>query len=296
MEHTALVILNPVAGTSDGRSLRQTVEDSLREAGWDFQILETEEDTDITAMTRDALSEDYDMVMAVGGDGTVSGVAGGLLNTDMPLGVVPAGTGNALARSLGIPQDPAEAIRAITGDHTVKPIHALRVGDRVFILNVSAGISAATMKGAEREDKQKLGMLAYIRDAVKQLAGAQPAYFEVMVDDQYHNGYAAEVAVISTGFLATELVSRVPYIDLKEDEVAVFIIRVRSMADYLIILWNLLLGRERQDRRVRAYHAHQTVSIKLDRDLPIQADGEPLNLKEVSIEIVPHAVRVIKPA
>ncbi|NTU85205.1 MAG: acylglycerol kinase family protein, partial [Chloroflexales bacterium] len=112
------VVLNPVAGTSDGAMVRATLEEHLASDDRKVEIYETTgaEGEDIPALVQAAIACDADLVVAAGGDGTVSLVADALVGTNVPLGIVPIGTANVLAQVLELPGDLAGAAALLAGD------------------------------------------------------------------------------------------------------------------------------------------------------------------------------------
>src|SRR5688572_22083061 len=121
----ALLVLNPVAGLREGEGARERLEEELRRL-FDLRVVLTSKDCDADACTRAELgplrrgraSSEVDLVIAAGGDGTVSLVAGVLAGTEVPLGILPLGTSNSIAGGLGIPTDLSGAIATIAGGHT----------------------------------------------------------------------------------------------------------------------------------------------------------------------------------
>src|SRR5437763_2310098 len=109
----ALYIVNPVAGGGRGRRVAAEVEAVLRELDGDAELVFTRGPGDAETLARRGAEAGHMPIVAVGGDGTANEVANGLLAVpeSPPLGLVPAGTGNDLARNLGLPLDPAEAVR-----------------------------------------------------------------------------------------------------------------------------------------------------------------------------------------
>jgi diacylglycerol kinase (ATP) len=292
----ALVILNPVSGTKDAKKIRGYVEDSMQRAGWNYTIVETKPDLGIEALTREASPEEYDLVVAVGGDGTVAGVASTLVNTGKLLGIVPGGTGNALARDLGIPLDPKQAAALLTGPHGARDLNVLQVGDTHYLLNVSAGVSAATMKDTARSAKRDYGMLAYVVDALKQMGDARPATFTIEVDGEVLETRATEVAVINRGLVDPELLARFAGVEFGEEDVVVVVVQAENVPDVISAAWDVLAKRTERNPRILSMPVHERVSIKPHEEVPIQADGEPLDLKEVTVRILPQAVRILMPA
>jgi diacylglycerol kinase (ATP) len=289
----ALVILNPVSGTKDAEKVQSYIEESMQRAGWSYDIVETRPDIGIAALTKEACPENYDLVVAVGGDGTVAGVANCLVNTGQLLGIVPGGTGNALARDLGIPLDPKQAAGLLTGPHGAQDLTVLQVGDAYYLLNVSAGISAATMKDTAREAKRSYGMVAYWMDAFKQLGSAQPVDFTIEVDNETLETRATEVAVLNTGFIDAEILSRYTKDELDAKDVVVVVVQADSVPDYISTAWDVLSKRTEENPRVIAMPVRERVTIRPHDPVPLQADGEPLDLQEVTVRIIPRGVRVL---
>src|SRR5690606_37121938 len=141
------IVLNP-AKPEDPVGFRQQLERLARERGWPNPLwLETTVDDPGYAMTRQALAENADLVIAAGGDGTVRAVSSELAGTGVPLGVVPVGTGNLLARNLGIPLDTAPAIRVARGGGERRIDVVSGPGDGLpperFVLMAGLGLGAA---------------------------------------------------------------------------------------------------------------------------------------------------------
>src|SRR5512141_539892 len=130
----ALVILNPSAGESERQGLRDAVDRHVAAARFDCEVYETRKGDRLADVVRRRLRDGFDLVVAAGGDGTVSAVSDGLVGSSVPLGIIPTGTGNLIARELGIPGDAEAAIALIAGTPHARRIDAMRMGNRSFIL------------------------------------------------------------------------------------------------------------------------------------------------------------------
>ena len=126
---------------------------------WTSEIYETtgKEDEDVAAICRAACERGASLVISAGGDGTLVGVGNGLVNSPVPLGILPLGTGNDLARALLIPLKLDEAMDLLVSDHDVMEVDALKVGERHFFSNVSVGISPEMMSDTKSADKKTFG-------------------------------------------------------------------------------------------------------------------------------------------
>ena len=195
----AFVVLNPVAGNSDVNIVRQALEEHLGNGNWHYEIHETTGQERLADVVCVALDQGFDAFVAAGGDGTVSGVVSGLVHSKHPLAIIPVGTGNTLARELDIPLNVEDALGILVGDHEVRTIDAIQIGDRFFVLNVGVDVSAVMMRDTRRENKRRLGLIAYLWTGLKKLICWQAHRFAVVVDGQKDTFRASEVVVANSG-------------------------------------------------------------------------------------------------
>lgn len=294
MKH-AFVVLNPVAGNSDVGAVRRALERHLSAAGWTYTVYETTGEESVADVVRGALDQGFDLFVAAGGDGTVSGVAGGVVRTSTPLAIVPVGTGNTLARELGVPLDIEVAVQLLVGEHAIVDIDALQVGDRFFVLNVSTGVSALTMRDTRRRDKRRLGLIAYLWTGLKTLLGLQPHRFTVVTGGRAAHFQASELTVVNSGALGDPTFRWGPQIRMDDGQIEVCTVRARNLLDYLEAAWGLLTGRQRRAPQIRCLRAGRSVTVNADEPLPVQADGEVIGQIPVEVRIVPGGIRVVVP-
>src|SRR5574340_994685 len=119
-ELRTFVVLNPVAGQREPEVVHELVESRLRASQPEFEIYETTGQENIRRVVEQAVQRGAKMVLACGGDGTVSAAASGMVGKDALFGIIPAGTWNALARNLNIPIDLADALDLALGEHSVR--------------------------------------------------------------------------------------------------------------------------------------------------------------------------------
>lgn len=143
------LILNKGAGAGSAAELGDRLELFFRAAGRDVQLTIAEKGDEIAAAVEAALAANAAIVVAGGGDGTVSAVAAGLVGHDTPLGVVALGTLNHFARDLGIPLDPEAAAQVILGGHTTA-IDLGHVNGRTFLNNASLGLYPQIVRARQR--------------------------------------------------------------------------------------------------------------------------------------------------
>lgn len=291
------VILNPVAGTSNPETVSQTISQFCEEHNWECEIYQTKKDEDLRQLVHKTVKKGIDMVIVAGGDGTVSAVVAGMINSHVPLGILPAGTGNALARDRLIPIDLNAALALLGGEHDVQELDAMEVvGHGMYVLNVSVGVSSITMRTTAREEKRRFGFLAYIYRAAGSMIRSDLHRFKVKVDDFPIRFSASEVFVANCKLAGLQPL--VDGVDVTPDDsrLDMFIVRARSMIDYLGVLIRFIAHRPKNQADNLYYAAAQEhIIIDSEFPLPVQADGEELGTTPVEIRLIPRALRLVVP-
>jgi YegS/Rv2252/BmrU family lipid kinase len=190
------VIVNPHSGSAS-EELRARIAQAL--PGCSMTVLR--DGADLRAVTRRAVEQGARCVVAVGGDGTVSGVAAELIGTKTRLGIVPGGTANSIAAVLGIP-DAVEEACAVIAEGQVRIIDTARVGDRSLLLMATIGLHAQAVISASDEAKAALGSLAYLSKGVELLLGAEPFDVELTVHDPTRATLTASVHALTIANMA----------------------------------------------------------------------------------------------
>jgi YegS/Rv2252/BmrU family lipid kinase len=291
----ALAVLNPVAGSYESRAVQQVIEHHFPAAGIVCAIHEAGSSVPVTEVVRAALDRGCDLIVAAGGDGTVSAVASGLTGSDVPLGIIPLGTANVLARELGIPVDPEGACRLLAGPNATTRIDAMRVGRECYFTQIGVGIDALMIRDTRREHKRRFGRLAYVWTALTRLIGFQPHRFTITIDGRQRRRRASEVVVANSGTLGQPPFRWGPDVRPDDGRLDICVIRARHLLDYLKLSWYVITGQHRRSPNIRYFEARQTVTIAARRPLPVQGDGEIIGDTPVAVEVVPQAVAVIVP-
>ena len=143
------IVLNPTSGVMQRPSVRQEIDDLFREAGIDAHMRAVANPDDTPATARAALDGNPTVLVAAGGDGTVSAVAGAVAGTSTPMGVLPLGTLNHFAKDAGLPLDLKRAVQTIAEGHT-RQVDVGRVNDRIFVNNASLGVYPSFVESRDR--------------------------------------------------------------------------------------------------------------------------------------------------
>jgi diacylglycerol kinase (ATP) len=290
----ALVILNPSAAPAVRRSVLEALDRHFPAARIDYVVHEPRAGEPFGAIVRGRLGEGFDLVVAAGGDGTVSAVVDGLVGSPVPLGIVPTGTANLVARELNIPLVPLEAAALIARAPRSRRIDAMRIGSRAYVLVAGIGISATVAGGTTRRNKSRFGLIAYLGAALLTMSGFRARRLEVTVDGVSMKHRAVEVAIANCGILAEMLFPKGPAIRVDDGHLDVWILDTRTLLDYPRYLFKIA-ARRPEHPRAHFIEARRRITVTSAHPLPVQADGDVIGTTPVDIEVLPGAVRVFVP-
>jgi diacylglycerol kinase (ATP) len=291
------VIYNP---TKVSEKFRALVEDSLQRKGWVETLwLETSVEDPGRAMTRQAVAEEVDLVIGAGGDGTIRSVADVLAQTGIPLGLVPAGTGNLLARNLDLPLEEVDAID-VALDGQQRPIDLVRitVDDRApehFAVMAGIGVDAMIMDETNEDLKDKVGSAAYFVAAAKAL-GRLPVRMTVQLDGNRPVRRHAMVCVIgNVGRLQGNL-TLIPGASPDDGLLDLYIASPRQFRHWVKIALRLITRRAKKDDQVDQRKG-KSVRIIIDGKDNYQLDGDVVGESTTLFaEIQPGALAICIPA
>jgi YegS/Rv2252/BmrU family lipid kinase len=293
------VILNPIK-VEDPAAFRALVDRRAVELGWSAPAwFETAIEDPGRSMAHDAALGGAELVVVCGGDGTVRTVCAELAGTGIPVGVVPAGTGNLLARNLALPlylnaavdvalagQDRAIDIVRVSGD-------GLGV-DEHFLVMAGMGFDAAIMEGANEQIKAKVGWLAYVVSGMRNLMF--PAVrVDISIDDEPFTRHRARTIVVgNVGFLQAGL-PLLPDATIDDGRIDVVLVNPRRFLHWLLVVVRVVGRGRKLDETVNRMTGRKVV-IKAAHDTPRQIDGDPVGSgQELMCECLPGKLLVRVP-
>jgi diacylglycerol kinase (ATP) len=294
----ALIVFNPASGAGEAESILSDLLDKLQREGWQTRTHQTADQGNLSEAVHTLLLDPatpIDLAVVLGGDGTVSAVGSALLGTDIPLAIVPAGTGNVLARSLGIPLDPVKSILLIVGGHILMELDGMQVGESCHFLNVSIGFTAAVIHSTKSRGKRWFGSLAYVGAAAARLLGVRQRRFRLALDGKESHPLATDIVFMNNAFVGFPRLRLGPEARLDDGKVEAYIFRARTLLDYFWLLGHILSGRQRRDRNLSWEQVTDSIHVDSISPLPVQADGDPLGSTPVEIRVKPKAIRVMVP-
>ena len=274
--HRLAVVLNPIS-TGDAAAFRRKVADAAQRHGWDPPMwFETTSDDAGRSMTHAALSAGADTVLVAGGDGTVRVVCGELARTGVPVGIVPTGTGNLLARNLDLPLNIDAALEVVfTGDDRAVDIARIEgdgLREETFVVMAGLGLDAAIMESARTDLKNKMGWSAYVVAALKQIR--YPSLrTEISIDDGPFEKYRARTVVIgNVGYLQAGI-PLLPDAVIDDGLLDVVVIAPRRSLGWLSLVARVMLRRPKTDDRL-ARMTGRSVVVRAANPTPRQLDGD----------------------
>jgi diacylglycerol kinase family enzyme len=279
------VVVNPTK-FDDVAAARRQVTGTCTALGWAEPLwLETTADDPGRGQTREALAEDVDLVCALGGDGTVRTVAENVVHTGVPLGLLPQGTGNLLARNLGLPLDDLDASLRIALTGADRTVDVGRVAfdvsgedaepvEQVFLVMAGLGFDAAMMAGVTEQLKARVGWLAYVFAGLTNLGGERVKVWMSADAGPQVVRRVRTVIVGNCGRLTGGIVL-IPDAEVDDGWLDVVALAPRGVVSWASMATRVLSRRD--DRRVGRRRCRQ-VQVRCDPPQQGQLDGDPVGL------------------
>jgi diacylglycerol kinase family enzyme len=277
----ALLITNPVAARMDGDAVR-AVRDILQGGGW----------------RAEAKADGFDVLVSFGGDGTAMQVAGALVSSGVPLGIVPGGTGNLLARNLRLPVRPDAAARAmLRGRAVAVDLGAVERpdGTHYFAVACGAGFDAQVMAQTGSSDKQKWKFGAYVVSALNALPALTSIPFEITVDGRTEEVSAAMVLIANCGDVLPPVLNLGKRVRPDDGTFDVIAVRAEGLAGGVAAFFELLRGVGRGTTRVWSARGRDIAVAVAPGGAPqlVEMDGENAGETPFAARLLPGALRVL---
>ena len=284
-------IVNPVSGSIKRKLNEKLLEDHLDKSKFDWQILFTEFPGHAIELSRIAAQDHADIVVAVGGDGSVNEVTRGILGTDTILGIIPFGSGNGLAHHLQIPFQVGRAIHVIDRGK-IQEIDTLSVNNKVCVSISGVGFDALVAK--KYEEIKSRGFHTYFKIILQEYLRYKPKKYKLKID-----GKKMEVKALFISFANSNQFGYNAYIApnarIDDGLIDVCIIKKVPLA-HLIFLANLLFLKKIEKTKYIQIIQGKEIRLKRKKEKLVNIDGEYFKLsKKLHLEINPKSLKVIIP-
>ncbi|NBC82985.1 MAG: YegS/Rv2252/BmrU family lipid kinase [Bacteroidetes bacterium] len=292
MSKKFVFIVNPIAGSGRGKELMAQIENyHAKKHETIVEVLASEYPKHASNMAKKALKRNPDAIIAVGGDGTINEIANSLVDTKVPLGIIPIGSGNGLARHLQIPHEFLKAMKVIDL-YKIKKMDTGIINDRYFFCTTGTGFDARV--GNLFAQNPHRGFRSYANAVFKEFFKYKPKKYKLNIDgvkikerafiltfanaSQYgNNAYIAPLASTSDGLIDISILKPFP------------LMKAVGLA------YKLFHKKIHESRYVKVYRGKK-ITVKRKKSGDVHIDGEPLIMgKKLSIEILPKKLRVIIP-
>ncbi|MDF1479333.1 YegS/Rv2252/BmrU family lipid kinase [Leifsonia sp. H3M29-4] len=299
-----VVAINPTASFGKGRDVGPAVVQTLRALGHDVTSLQEPDFDQLMAAGAKAVAAKPDALIVVGGDGMVNLGTNLVARTKVPLGIVPSGTGNDMARHLGIPHENAEHAIGVLLESLTVPAQSIDAGlvhyvdeqtgepsSRWFLCVLSAGFDAIVNERANLMTRPK-GASRYTIALALELARLRPISYRLVLDGEVIETTGALVSVgnassIGGGMRVT------PDAKVHDGLFDVLVVQSLSRLSFLRVFPSVFKGEHVSDPRVTIHRAKR---VRIESDgIVAYADGERIARLPIDIEIVPKAIRILAP-
>lgn len=286
-----LIVLNPVSGDTDKRAFLEQAGTYCTYYGIDYQVFRTQGEGDKERLRERLRDLKPDRLLAVGGDGTFLLVAEAALGSDIPIGVIPMGSANGMARELGVAENPSDALRDFIASRYIARLDLLEVNERFHCLHLGdVGANARLVQAYEQDENR--GMVTYARYFIEELRNMEQFTFRLETAETSFQGHAVMLGLCNgrkfgTG-IPTNLVGN-PF-DGKMELVIV------EEVDYMKLIRAGLsvLHEHFLDNHISQVISTTSAQISFDKPRLLQLDGEVIGtFEQLSVRVKPQAVPLV---
>ena len=288
---SVLLVVNPAA--RGGARGHPAAVRAFEAAGVRCDAVRTERPGHGAAVAAERHAE-YDAVFTLGGDGTAMEVVGALAGTGRPVGILPGGTGNLVARTLGVPLSVARAVPALLGGKPADVYLGRLVDGGCFAFAAGVGVDARMIDETPPALKRRLGVAAYVLYAARAVLSRDSFTARVTVDGEVVERRASAVMIVNFGAVLNDLLRLGPGISQDDGRLDLCVFSPRHLRDAVRIMWRLARKDFRDDPCV-LYRSGCSFVVETVPPRPAQSDGELLGATPFSVRVEPRAARLLVP-
>ena len=287
-----LFIVNPISGSRRRRNHVELINDHVDRNKYDINIALTKYAGHAIEISRQAVKDKYDVIVAVGGDGTVNEVASQMINSRSTLGIIPGGSGNGLARHLNIPLTALRAI-SLLNKGIVTTIDTATVNNKPFISIAGVGFDALVAKKFAKSPRR--GFLTYFRIVANEFLTYKPKKYKLSFDEGLYIKRRAFFISFANSNQFGYNAKIAPNARLNDGKIDICIAQKPNVFQTPVVA-NLMLLKLIDKSPLMDIISTTGVVIKRKKNKVINIDGEPVKLdKELVIKVVPSSLKVIIP-
>ena len=287
-----IILLNPTARRGKARQLLARALEVFRQQQIPFEVRESQSARHLTELARQACEEKPDLIVSAGGDGTHHYVINGLYPSEVPLGLLPMGTGNDFAMGVGMPRELSAAAAALLNGQ-VRQIDLAQAGAAVYACIAGVGFDSTVTRYANERARWLSGGLAYMWSVLCCLPDYRPCPLEITADD-VSIGEEVLFAVVGNNSSYGGGMRLAPRAKLDDGLLDVCIVPYIGRLELLRWLPRAYRGEHLRHPRIRYFQARK-VTLRTTARMELFGDGEFLQELPATLEVVPRALRIITP-
>ncbi len=289
-------IVNPIAGRGECKEKWRLIKEEVEQVGLDYEVAFTRAPGDGVFLAKEGIEKGFDILVAVGGDGTINEVIKGIIQEDMGhkiyLGIIAAGTGNDLVRTLNIPQNISAAVEVLQKAN-VQIIDMGRVNGDYFINVVGVGFDGAIAYEVNHNVKWLKGTAAYLYGVLKVLFQYKSPQMRIQIDDLILEGKYILVAIANGKYYGGGMMIA-PGAEIDDGQFEIVVVEDVDKLEVLKVLPTIFKGNHIKHPAVRVYHGKK-VYLHSPEKVLIQADGELKGTLPMGFELKSQALSVLIP-
>lgn len=282
------LLINPTSGSQKSKEVFSYLP-FLEQAGKKIEVFEWKNRDEINSLPEKILQWNPDAVVAVGGDGTVNFSGKFLLHKNIPLGIIPTGSGNGLARHLGIPMKLEDAVKKLISPRLLK-IDAGKIDGNFFFC--SAGLGYDALIAHRFANLKKRGLWGYTRESILALGQFKPQPFKVTFNEKIHH-FDALILTFGNAAQYGNNAYIAPQADITDGLLELTVIEKINPLKVPVLVYKLFNKNLHLDSGVKTFSSNHFL-VQLQESGIIHYDGESGTCgKEVILEIIPSALQVL---
>jgi len=285
-----LFIINPISGGKSKSKMKDLIQNHLNHDIFDYQIVFT----GYAGHAREIIKKqagDFNVIIAVGGDGTINEIAESLVKKDIPLGIIPMGSGNGLARHLGIPLKPINAIQAINYSEIIE-IDTAVLNDYFFVS--IAGVGFDSLIAAEFEKAKGRGFINYARLSTQEYFAYPEQNYQIILDGKKIERQAALVTFANSNQFGYNT-KIAPHADLSDGLLDVCILKKPNLIQMPLLMKQIWSGEADKSFLLEIIHAKHII-LEPNKNTYANVDGESIRVGErVEVILKPNSLKLFIP-
>lgn len=286
-----IFIVNPISGTHGKENILRLIEERLDRSVYDYVIKKTEYAGHASELALEAARNQADIVVAIGGDGTVNEIGRSLVHTQTAMGIIPCGSGNGLARHLYIPLEPKGAIQVLNEGICTQMDYG-KINDRLFFCTCGVGFDAfVSLKFA---NSGKRGLLTYLENTLHESLTYRPETYEIE-NESGSVKYKAFLIACANASQYGNNAYIAPQASLTDGQMDITILEPFNVLDVPALSFQLFNKTLDQNSRIKTLREKKII-IHRAKEGVFHFDGDPaMGGKDIEVEIIPAGLKVMIP-